>query len=78
MTPSAFGRLAESASLVAMSDVTTDPTDLLSEAGEKPAPRRRAADWPLMGDILSHRAGVPEHLLRWRRAQGEDDPDPML
>ncbi|MXQ09508.1 hypothetical protein GQ651_16805 [Alphaproteobacteria bacterium GH1-50] len=46
-----------------------------------PAPqpsRRRAADWPLMGDIVSHRAGVPVHLIRWLRAEGEDDPAPML
>ena len=29
--------------------------------------------WPLMGDINSHRAGIPEHLIEWRRAKGEDD-----
>lgn len=42
---------------------------------EAPAPRPRvAADWPLMGDIVSHRMGIPEHLIRWRRAEREDDP----
>ena len=46
-------------------------------AAPAPPPARRAADWPLMGDIVSHRAGVPEHLIRWRRAEGEDDPAPM-
>ena len=40
-------------------------------------PARRAADWPLMADIVTHRAGVPEHLIRWQRAEGEDDPAPM-
>ena len=32
----------------------------------------------LMGDIVSHRAGVPEHLIQWRRRMGEDDPEPWL
>ena len=41
-----------------------------------PAPPRRA-DWPLMGDIVSARGGVPEHLIRWRRARGEPDPAPQ-
>ena len=40
--------------------------------------RPRAADWPLMGDIVSARGGVPEHLIRWRRDEGEPDPDPQL
>ena len=39
---------------------------------ETPAPRPRvAADWPLISDVLTHRAGVPEHLIRWRWALGE-------
>jgi hypothetical protein len=41
-----------------------------------PAPPRRA-DWPLMGDIVSARGGVPEHLIRWRRAEGAPDPAPQ-
>ena len=36
-----------------------------------PAPKM---SWPLMGDIVSHRMEVPEHLIQWRRAMGEDDP----
>jgi hypothetical protein len=41
-------------------------------------PRQSAIrDWPLMGDILSARGGVPEHLIRWRRAEGADDPRPQ-
>ena len=43
---------------------------------EAARPKARKADWPLMGDILSHRAGVPEHLIQWRRAMGEEDPAP--
>lgn len=42
----------------------------------KPAPRKRG--WVLMGDIVSHRAGVSDHLIQWRRAMGEADPEPML
>ncbi len=30
-----------------------------------------------MGDIVSNRAGVPETLIRWRLARGEDLPAPM-
>ena len=43
-----------------------------AEAG--PRRPRVAADWPLMGDIVSHRAGWPEHLIRWRKAAGEAPP----
>ena len=40
---------------------------------EATGPRPRvASDWPLMGDILTHRMEMPEHLIRWRRAKGED------
>ena len=44
---------------------------------EMPSPKPRVcADWPLMTDILSHRAGMPEHLIRWSRAvDGKDKPD---
>lgn len=31
----------------------------------------------LMGDIVARRGGVPELLIQWRRAQGEDDPAPQ-
>lgn len=41
----------------------------------EPRPRV-AADWPLIGDIVSHRAGLPEHLIRWRRAEGREAPLP--
>ena len=41
-------------------------------------PPRRVSGWPLMGDIVSHRAGVSEHLIQWRRSMGEGDPEPML
>jgi len=34
--------------------------------------------WPLMGDILTSRGGVPEHLIQWRRVSGEDDPEPQI
>lgn len=43
-------------------------------AGETEAPRPRvAADWPLIGDIVTHRMEMPEHLIRWRKAEGEED-----
>lgn len=32
------------------------------------------ADWPLMCDVATCRAGVPEALILWRRARGEDPP----
>lgn len=60
---------------MAATDVNIAGLEMREEA--RPAPRRKA-DWPLMGDIVSHRAGVPEHLIRWRRAEGETDPEPML
>ena len=34
--------------------------------------------WPLMGDIVAARGGMPEHLILWRRAEGRPDPDPDL
>lgn len=59
-----------------MSRALTLPLRELAEA--EPAPARALRhDWPLMGDILSARGGVPEHLIRWRRAEGEADPDPQ-
>ena len=44
---------------------------------EIPSPKPRVcADWPLMTDILSHRAGMPEHLIRWSLAvDRKDEPD---
>ena len=48
-----------------------------TDADQAPA-RPPRHDWPLMGDIVSARGGVPEHLIRWRRAEGEPDPEPDL
>ncbi|NND19097.1 MAG: hypothetical protein HKN98_11015 [Silicimonas sp.] len=45
-----------------------DWTAVSDEEASGPRPRV-AADWPLMGDILTHRMGTPEHLIRWRRAE---------
>jgi hypothetical protein len=47
------------------------------EAAPAPAKPPRH-DWPLMGDIVAARGGVPEHLILWRRAQSRPDPDPDL
>lgn len=33
-------------------------------------------DWPLIGDVQTVRAGVPEAWLLWRRIRGETDPLP--
>jgi len=41
----------------------------------KPCPK---PDWPLMGDVATVRAGVPEALIFWRRARGESRPEPQL
>ncbi len=38
----------------------------------RPEPSAKTT-WALIGDINSHRAGIPEHLIEWRRAKGEDD-----
>lgn len=52
---------------------------MTGEASSTPAPARRAApDPPLIGDIVTARAGVPEHLRQWRKAEGEPEPDPQL
>lgn len=59
-----------------MTDATTFTLQPAAEATGEP-PRRRAG-WPLMGDVASARAGVPELLIQWRRAQGLADPAPML
>lgn len=49
---------------------------LLPAEDEARAPRPRvAADWPLMGDILTHRMEMPEHLIRWRRAEQDSVRD---
>lgn len=48
-----------------------------SKVHDAPAPRRNVTlHPPLMGDIVSARAEIPELLIRWRRARGEDDPRP--
>lgn len=50
-----------------------------SWAEDETAPRRPArSSWALMGDIHAYRGGVPEILIEWRRAQGEDLPKPQL
>ena len=40
----------------------------------KPAPPK--ADWPLMCDVATLRAGVPEALIHWRKAEGKSPPQP--
>ncbi|QMU58342.1 MAG: hypothetical protein GKR98_09140 [Boseongicola sp.] len=61
-----------------MSDFTADfPLSLELDAAK--APRKPSkVSWPLMGDVVTVRAGVPEHLIQWNRAAGEDDPEPQL
>jgi hypothetical protein len=44
-------------------------------AARRPPPKE---DWPLMGDVATVRAGVPEALILWRRARGEALPEPQL
>ncbi|MDD9921665.1 MAG: hypothetical protein OXQ92_05200 [Boseongicola sp.] len=60
-----------------MSDATVNIwiPEATSGTGKPSKPKK---DWPLMGDIVSHRAGVPDHLIQWRRAQNEPDPEPTL
>lgn len=49
------------------------PSLLAERENDTPGPRPRVApDWPLMADILTHRMEVPEHLIRWRKAQESD------
>jgi hypothetical protein len=57
-----------------MTDLTADS---FAAAAQSRNPNVPKDDWPLMADILSHRAGIPEHLIRWRRAEGNPDPDPQ-
>ncbi|MDU8945303.1 hypothetical protein [Ovoidimarina sediminis] len=49
-----------------------DDADTMRDHAENP--RRHPP--LLMGDIVAHRCGVPELLIQWRRAQGEEDPIP--
>ena len=52
---------------------------LLPEVRVRPLPPPRAkTDWPLMCDVATCRAGVPEALIQWRKAKGEKPPEPML
>lgn len=48
------------------------------EEAETVPPRPPKRGWVLMGDVLSARGGVPEHLIQWCRAAGEDDPPPRV
>ncbi len=48
------------------------------DAPASPAPSSLKHDWPLMGDIVTMRGGIPEHLIQWGRATGENDPAPRL
>ncbi|MEL7149826.1 MAG: hypothetical protein AAGK71_03785 [Pseudomonadota bacterium] len=41
-----------------------------------PKPQPAKPDWPLMCDVATVRAGVPEALVHWRRARGETPPMP--
>ena len=41
-----------------------------------PLPDRPKQDWPLMCDLGSFRAGVPDALIAWRKARGEALPLP--
>ncbi|MEO1538002.1 MAG: hypothetical protein AAFR73_09750 [Pseudomonadota bacterium] len=47
------------------------PTDTTAPESGPPKP-----DWPLMCDVATVRAGVPEALIHWRRARGETPPLP--
>ena len=59
-------------------DTTHRPfLDLTGDETAPTPPKPRSAGWPLMSDVATHRAGVPELLIQWRRARGEDDPDPQ-
>ncbi len=48
-----------------------------AEAPTRP-PRPARQGWAMIGDVGMARGGVPEILIQWRRAQGEDDPKPQL
>ena len=62
-----------------MNDGMTADGSLLAILDRDGTPQRPAkTSWPLMCDVHGCRAGVPEHLIQWRRAAGEDDPDPQL
>ena len=55
-----------------------DRSILESWVREEKSPPRAKPSWALMGDISGFRGGVPEHLIQWRRAAGEEDPEPQL
>ncbi len=58
-----------------MATQTADALALPARDAERKPPR---TSWALMGDIGAARGGVPEILIEWRRARGEDDPAPQL
>jgi len=45
-----------------------------TQTAPKAAPKD---DWPLMGDVATFRADVPEMLIHWRKARGETPPVPL-
>ena len=58
-----------------MTDLTASLSGFVT-TDAAPRPNRPKQDWPLMSDVASFRAGVPEALIAWRRARGEDAPLP--
>ena len=59
-----------------MTTLALDTLGLLAK--DRKAPPRPKADWPLMGDVATIRAGVPETLIHWRKARGETPPKPQM
>ena len=58
--------------IAAFASTFFQPTDTQSVPSGAPP----KADWPLMSDTNTFRAGVPEALILWRRASDEHDPQP--
>ncbi|MGR3512822.1 MAG: hypothetical protein ACU0GG_08665 [Paracoccaceae bacterium] len=58
-----------------MSILTLSRRSWPSDTPATPTPVEKP-DWPLMGDVTTIRAGVPEALIQWRRVRGETAPLP--
>ena len=46
------------------------PKPVSARVAPLPRPKPKA-DWPLMCDLMTVRADIPEALIRWRKARGE-------
>lgn len=60
-----------------MTTLTIGPQWLPAETKTQPS-KPPKTHWPLMGDLVTFRADVPEALIHWRRDEGKPLPQPRV